>query len=179
MPLRASLFLPTTACPSLNILNDPGCSATKLIGKSLFGTNRGYLARSGTRVSDHVVRTTNSDTHVQGSRHKCNCPVSSKILLSKWEVPAKSWPGATSGTKILVGRNIGQQANIAQSVKPPQEKNPVYVEGNGLKLLGPYALLLVSSRAHDGSSKCHKAGFLLIFPWKTRRQCGPKKSRRD
>ena len=41
-----------------------------------------------------------------------------------------------SASKILVGRNIGQQANIAQSVKPPKEKNPVYVAGNGLKLLG-------------------------------------------
>ena len=99
MPLRASLFLPTTACPSLNILNDPGCSATKLIGKSLFGTNRGYLARSGTRVSDHVVRTTNSDTHVQGSRHKCNCP--SFVKDSSFKVG--------SASKILAGRNIGQQ----------------------------------------------------------------------
>ena len=100
MPLRASLFLPAATCPSLNILSGPGCSASKLKGKNLFGTNSEYTVRSEKQGSEHVVATKkNPDTRVQGSRHKCSCPVLSKILLSKWEAPTEPWSGAASGNE--------------------------------------------------------------------------------
>ena len=54
-----------------------------------------------------------------------------------------------SANRTLVRRSIGQRANLAQSVKPPKGKNRAYVNGHGLSLLGPYALVLLSSRVHD------------------------------